>query len=328
MPVTEITSDPETLTMNIAAEFDAFVDRVWSVFSDPRQLERFWGPPGWPATFTRFDFTPGGLAHYSLTGPNGETHHARWEFLRIDEPQSFEVLDGFADASGELVDEMPPPMRMVFSFTQDGPRTRFSGVTHFQSVDALEQSVAMGMIEGTRMAMSQLDSVLQDLREYAQGKGTRLEVLDDQHVRITRLVDGPRELVWRAHTEPELIRQWLLGPDGWRMSVCEVDPVVGGRYRYAWEPVDGTPGQAFGFDGENLVIDAPRRTVTTEHMTGTDYPSTVNDLQLYEEDGATLLTILIEYPDAVTRDAVLATGMLDGMETSYARLEREVLASV
>lgn len=333
MPVTQITSDPEALTMNIAAEFDASVDRVWSVFTDPRQLERFWGPPGWPATFSRFDFTPGGLAQYSLTGPHGATHHARWEFLRIDEPRSYEVLDGFADADGDFVSEMAP-MRMVFSFESDGDRTRFTGVTHFESLTALEQSVAMGMVEGTRMAMAQLDTVLQSLREYAQGKGTQVEILDDQHVRITRLVEGPRELVWRAHTEPELLQQWLLGPDGWRMSVCEVDPTVGGRYRYAWEPVvdpstgSGPAGQAFGFDGETLVVDAPRRSVTTEHMTGTDYPGTVNDLQLYEEDGATLLTLLIEYPDAATRDAVLATGMTEGMETSYQRLEREVLASV
>jgi uncharacterized protein YndB with AHSA1/START domain len=327
MPVTQITSDPEALTMNIAAEFDASVDRVWSVFTDPRQLERFWGPPGWPATFSRFDFTPGGVALYSLTGATGESHHARWEFLRIDEPRSYEVLDGFADAGGDFVSEMAP-MRMVFSFDSDADRTRFTGVTHFESLAALEQSVAMGMVDGMRQAMGQLDTVLQDLRAYAQGKGTQVEVLDDQHVRITRLVDGPRELVWRAHTEPELLRQWLLGPDGWRMSVCEIDSTVGGRYRYAWEPVGDTPGQAFGFDGETLIIDAPRRSVMTEHMTGTDYPSTVNDLQLYEEDGATLLTLVIEYPDAATRDAVLATGMTEGMETSYQRLEREVLASV
>ncbi len=320
MPVIDITSDPESLTMNIAAEFDAPLERVWSVFTDPRQLERFWGPPGWPATFTAFDFTPGGLAQYAMTGPRGETSRGRWEFLRIDPPQSFEVLDGFADEHGELSGDMPV-MRMVFSFAADGARTRFSGVTHFASAEALEQAVAMGMVEGTRTAMSQLDVVLQDLREYAQGKGTQTELLDDTHVRITRLIDGPRELVWRAHTEPELMRQWLLGPDGWRMTVCELDPRVGAPYRYAWEPVGDTPGEPFGFDGETLLVEPPTRAVMTEHMTGTDFPSTVNDLSLYEEDGATLITTLIEYPDKDTRDMVLATGMTDGMETSYARLE-------
>ena len=109
------------------------------------------------------------------------------------------------------------------------------------------------------------------------------------------------------------------------MTVCDVDPMPGGTYRYAWAPDEGTAGEPFGFDGETLLSDAPRRAVTTEHMTGTDFPSTINDLQLYEEDGATLLTLIIEYPDAATRDMVLATGMADGMETSYQRLERELL---
>jgi uncharacterized protein YndB with AHSA1/START domain len=120
------------------------------------------------------------------------------------------------------------------------------------------------------------------------------------------------------------MKQWLLGPDGWQMTVCEVDPRVGGRYRYAWAPEEGTEGEPFGFDGETLVMEAPRRSVTTEHMTDTDFPSTLNDLSLREEDGATLITVLIEYPDKDTRDMVLATGMTDGMETSYARLEKVI----
>ena len=109
------------------------------------------------------------------------------------------------------------------------------------------------------------------------------------------------------------------------MTVCEIDPAVGGRYRYEWTPDEGVDGEAFGFDGETLVSEAPKRAVTTEHMTGTDFPSTLNDMSLYEEDGATLITLVIEYPDKDTRDMVLATGMTDGMETSYARLERELL---
>lgn len=323
MPVTDISADADTLTMDIVAEFDASPDRVWKVFTDPRQLERFWGPPGWPATFTRFDFAPGGLALYHMTGPRGEVSRGRWEFLSIDEPRSFEVLDGFADEYGDLSSEIDP-MRMVFAFEQTSSGTRLNGKTYFTSADSLEQAVQMGMVEGTRQAMGQLDTVLQDLRDYAAGKGTQLELLDDQHVRITRLIDGPRELVWRAHHEPELMKRWLLGPDGWRMTECVISDT---DYRYAWEPEAGTAGEAFGFEGENLLTEAPRRAVTTEKMIGMEGPATVNDLQLYEEGGATLLTLLIEYPDAATRDAILATGMVDGMEDSYARLERELLAA-
>lgn len=320
MPVTAVTTDPENLTMTLVADFTAPVDRLWSAFTDPRQLERFWGPPGWPATFAEFDFTPGGRAEYHMTSPKGEASRGAWEFLRIDEPRAFEVIDSFVGEDGEPLDGFPS-MRMTFAFDETSEGSRLTNTSHFASAEALEQVVAMGAVEGSTMAINQLDRVLEGLRAYAQGKGTQTEVLDDTHVRITRLIEGPQELVWRAHTEPELMKRWLLGPDGWRMSVCEIDPTAGGRYRYAWEPVDGAPGEAFGFDGETLLVDAPRRSVTTEHMTGTEFPSTLNDLSLYEEDGATLITLLIEYPDRETRDMVLATGMTDGMEASYSRLE-------
>jgi len=325
MPVTDITTDPESLTMTLVADFAAPKERLWRALTDPRQLERFWGPPGWPATFTEFDFTVGGKVRYEMTSPNGEHSRGFWEILRIEEPDAFEVLDAFADEHGEPMEGMPSMrMRFVFEETETGSRLR--NITYFTSLETLETVVQMGAVEGSRMAMNQLDAVLQDLRDYAGGKGTQTELLDDTHVRITRLIEGPQALVWRAHTEPELLRQWMLGPDGWEMTACELDPTPGGRYRYAWAPVGDTPGEPFGFDGETLLSQPTRRMVTTEHMTDTDFPSTVNDMQLYEEDGVTLLTLLIEYPDKETRDMVLATGMTEGMESSYARLE-QVLAT-
>lgn len=326
MPVTDVTTDPEALTMTLTADFAAPVERLWEAFTEPRQLERFWGPPGYPATFTEFDLTAGGRARYHMTSPKGEEYHGVWEFLEIDGPRTFTALDSFADEDGMLLAEMPTS-RMVFAFTQTPTGSRLVNTTYFDSAEALEKVVAMGAVEGSTMAINQLDRVLEGLRAYSAGKGTQTEILDDTHVRITRLIEGPIDLVWRAHQEPELMQQWLLGPDGWRMSVCEIDPSVGGKYQYQWEPLEGTEGETFGFDGETVLSEAPRRAVTTEHMTGTEFPSTLNDLNLYEEDGATLITLLIEYPDKETRDIVLATGMTDGMEASYGRLEG-VLAQV
>ncbi|MGK3952040.1 SRPBCC family protein [Microbacterium sp. I2] len=326
MPVTEVTTDAEALTMTLTAEFPAPIERLWEVFTDPRQLERFWGPPGYPATFTSFDLTVGGRARYHMTSPQGEKYHATWEFLELDGPRSFTVLDSFADEDGRVNEELPTSrMTLVFEPTATG--SRLESVTRFTSAEALEQVVAMGMIEGTTMAIDQLGRVLEGLRAYAQGKGTQTEILDDTHVRITRLIEGPIDLVWRAHHEPELLRKWMLGPDGWSLVECEVASEVGAKYRYVWEPGEGIEGERFGFDGEALLIEPPRRAVTTEHMTGTDYPGTLNDLNLEEEDGATLITLFIEYPDKETRDIVLATGMTEGMESSYARLEG-VLAAV
>ncbi|WP_270413669.1 SRPBCC family protein [Microbacterium maritypicum] len=324
MPVTDVTTDAENLTMTVVADFAAPIERVWSAYSDPRQLERFWGPPGWPATFTAWDHTVGGRAVYSMSGPRGEKSSGAWEFVSIDAPNSFEVIDSFVDESGKPLDGFPAQrMSFVFEPTADG--TRMVATSHFDSVDALEQVVEMGQVEGLKMAMAQLDTVLQDLRDYAQGKGTRVELLDDTHVRITRLVEGPRELVWRAHFEPELIRKWMLGPDGWEMTECVAATEVGQSYRNSWAPVGDIEGEPCGFEGEALLIDAPRRAVSTERMQGMPV-ETLNDLNLYEEDGATLVTVLIEYPDKETRDMILATGMADGMESSFARLERELLS--
>jgi len=322
VPVTDVTSDPTALTMTLTAELAAPVERVWRAFTDPEQLARFWGPPGWPARFSELDLRVGGFAKYLMTGPRGERSGGQWEFLAIDPPHSFEVIDSFVDADGNVMTEFPS-MRMTFDLQPTETGTRLVNITFFDSLEALEKVIAMGAVEGSTLAINQLDIVLQDLREYAQGKGTRLEVLSDQHVRISRLVEGPRELVWRAHHEEELLRRWMLGPDGWEMTYCEPPSEVGTQYRWGWRNTAGE-GEEFGFEGETVLVEEPYRSVTTERMVGTEGPSTLNDLTLYEEDGATLLTLVIEYPDKETRDMVLATGMVDGMEASYARLEQSL----
>ncbi|MFT3797962.1 SRPBCC family protein [Microbacterium sp.] len=320
MPVTSVTTDPEALTMTLVADFPVPVERLWKAFADPRQLERFWGPPGYPATFDTYDLRPGGVCHYWMTSPQGERFHARWDVVEVEEPHRIVVRDSFADAQGEVDTSIPTGrMSLIFEGTPEG--SRFTAVSESPTAEALEQVLAMGQAEGMRMAIDQLDTVLQELRAYAQGKGTRTEILDDTYVRITRLIDGPRNLVWRAHHEPELLKKWLLGPDGWQLVECE----VGDASRYVWQRGDDETTR-FGFEGETLVSEPPHRAVTTERMIGGEGPGTLNDLQLYEEDGATLLTILIEYPSVELRDTILATGMTDGMEASYARLEETVRA--
>ena len=324
MPVTSVTTDTEALTMTVVAEFPVPVERLWRAVADPRQLERFWGPPGYPATFGTFEPRPGGIAHYWMTSPEGERFYGHWQFVEVDEPHRIEVLDSFADADG-TIDTSIPTGRMTFIFESTPGGSRLTTVSASPTAEALEQVIAMGQAEGMEQAYGQLDIVLADLRDYALGRGTQTELLDDTHVRITRAFDAPRHLIWRAHTEPELQRRWLLGPDGWRMTVCENELRVGGAYRTAWAPEEGTPGEPFGFEGENLLVEPERRMVSTERMSGTDFPGTVNDLTLDEVDGVTLLTLLVTYADAEQRDTILATGMTDGMEASYARLEREVL---
>lgn len=318
MPITSVTKDPDALTMTVVAEFDAPLRRLWDAYLDPRLLERFWGPPTYPAVFTRHDGFTGGRSEYAMTGPDGDVARGFWEWLSIDELAGFEVRDGFANPDGSPNEQMPA-MRMVFTFEATPHGSRVTTTTHFASVEELETLLGMGMEQGMSEAMGQMDAVLADLASFAAGIGTATQLLSDTQVRISRVIRGGVDDVWRAHHEPALMRQWLLGPEGWTMPVCEIGTEVGETYRYEWEQVDGSGH--FGFTGTVLESRPPHRSVTTEAMIGTDGPSTTNELTLTPVEDGTLLALLITYPDADVRDMVLATGMTDGMEVSYARLE-------
>lgn len=322
MPITSVTKDPEALTMTVVAEFPVPVARLWDAYADPRQLEKFWGPVEWPATFARHDFATGGRSDYYMTGPDGERSAGYWKYLSVDPGKSFEVEDGFASEPGVENTEMPS-MRMVFTFEATDTGSRVSTTTHFPSAEALEQLLGMGMEEGMTSAMSQMDAVITDLASYAAGVGTNAQILSDTQVRVTRIIRGTVEQVWEAHHNADLMRRWLLGPDGWAMPVCDVAVNVGDHYRYEWEQEGG--GNRFGFVGELLETAPPYRAVTTEAMIGMEGEPAVNELTLTPVDGGTLLSLVITYPSSEIRDMALATGMTDGMETSYKRLEDEVL---
>lgn len=321
MPVTSVEKDLEQLTITIVADFAAPLSRPWDAYADPRQLERFWGPPTFPAIFLRHDAAAGGRSIYRMTGPEGDEHYGCWDWTAVKAPHSFEVVDAFADAEG-MPNPHLPTTRMVFAFAESGEGSRLTTTAHFGSLEQMEQLVAMGMEEGTREAMSQIDTVLADLASFAAEGATRAQVLSDTQVRVARVIRGTVEQVWRAHNDADLMRRWLLGPDGWSMPVCEVATKVGESYRYEWERDGG--GGRFGFTGELLESQEPYRAVTTEAMIWMDFPATRNELTLTPVEGGTLLSLVITYANAEQRDAVLATGMTDGMETSYARLERQL----
>lgn len=146
-----------------------------------------------------------------------------------------------------------------------------------------------------------------------------LQIEGDTHVVVTRRFAAPPEAVYRAHIEPELVRKWMLGPDGWTMPVCLSDARPGGQIRYEWS---NGKGGGFHLTGEFVALEPFRRIVHVERMHLPD-PTPDNVVEtVFEADGAgTLMTMRMTLPDAKTRDAMLATGMERGMEASYARLE-------
>jgi uncharacterized protein YndB with AHSA1/START domain len=138
----------------------------------------------------------------------------------------------------------------------------------------------------------------------------------DREIAMTRVVDAPRGLVWEAHTNPEHLPQWMLGPEGWTMPVCEIDLRPGGGWHFVWRGADGAEME---MRGEYREITPPERLVSTESW-GADWPETLNTLVLTEEDGKTTITSTVLYPSKEARDAALQTGMKEGASQSFDRL--------
>ena len=160
MTVTAVRKDPEALTMTLEAEFDASPDRVWQLWADPRQLERWWGPPTYPATFTKHDLAPGSRVEYHMTGPEGDQPKGYWDILEIDPPRSLVVRDGFANDDGTPNPDFPTGKCASGSrrsaTAARGCRSRASS----RAPRPWSRSSRMGMEEGMTQAVGQIDAIL------------------------------------------------------------------------------------------------------------------------------------------------------------------------
>ncbi|MFT4127332.1 MAG: SRPBCC domain-containing protein [Gordonia sp. (in: high G+C Gram-positive bacteria)] len=159
MPVTNVTSDVDTRTLTITAEFAAPLARVWQIYANPRQLEQVWGPPTYPATFVDHELAPGGRMNYYMTGPEGDKHAGYWEIIAVDEPNSFSFRDGFADE--DFNPTMPEAVsENVYSFTEQDGRTIATFVSVYATAEGLQTVLDMGMVEGATESINQIDTFL------------------------------------------------------------------------------------------------------------------------------------------------------------------------
>jgi uncharacterized protein YndB with AHSA1/START domain len=160
MPVTDVTHDIDTRTLTITAEFSAPVSRIWQIYADPRQLEQVFGPPSHPATFVEHDLAPGGEAHYFMTSPEGEKYYGWWKITAVDEPTTFEFEDGFAaDDSFTPLQDMPHT-RNVYAFEVIATGTRATFRSTYDSAEALQKVLDMGVVEGATSAINQIDTLV------------------------------------------------------------------------------------------------------------------------------------------------------------------------
>jgi uncharacterized protein YndB with AHSA1/START domain len=161
MTVTAVRKDADNLTLTLDAEFDATPERVWQLWADPRQLERWWGPPMYPATFTRHELRPGARTEYFMTTPEGDKPSGYWDVVDVDPPRRLSVRDGFANADGTPNTDMPGPGLMNVSIEPIGDgRSRMTIENVFPDMAAMEQLLAMGQEEGLTEAVGQIDAIL------------------------------------------------------------------------------------------------------------------------------------------------------------------------
>jgi uncharacterized protein YndB with AHSA1/START domain len=159
MSVTSVDTDYDNLTVTLIADFDAPIERVWQLWADPRKLERWWGPPTHPATVEEHNLSAGGDVTYFMTSPQGERSRGWWRITSVDPPKSLEFTDGFTDHDGNPVADMPATtVRMQLSEHGGGTRMKLRSV--FDSQEQMEQLLDMGVAEGLRQAVGQMDALL------------------------------------------------------------------------------------------------------------------------------------------------------------------------
>ena len=164
MTVTAVRKDPEAKTMTLTAEFAATPDRIWQLWADPRQLERWWGPPTYPATVTSHDLRPGERVEYHMTGPEGDQPKGFWDVLEVEPPHRLVFRDGFCNPDGTPNTELPSTESRVRIEAVDESTTRMEILSVFPSTEAMEQLLAMGMEPGITEAVGQIDAILAEDR--------------------------------------------------------------------------------------------------------------------------------------------------------------------
>jgi uncharacterized protein YndB with AHSA1/START domain len=158
--VTNVEKDATKLTLVVVADFDAPPAKVWNLFEDPRKLERWWGPPVYPATFLEHNLSPDGRMSYFMTGPEGDQSHGWWHILELDPPHRLVFENGIADDEGNPDPAMPFMLMVVELDERSGEGTQLTVTANFPSLDAMNQFITMGMEEGVTGAMSQMDALL------------------------------------------------------------------------------------------------------------------------------------------------------------------------
>ena len=159
MTVTRVDKDYDRLTITFVADLDAPVERVWQLWADPQQLERWWGPPSFPATVEEHDLTPGGTVTFFMTGPDGHRHRGFWRITSVNAPKSLEFINSCADENGAPAEDMPTSTVQVQLSGRDGG-TQMVVRSAFDSREQMDRWAEQGSVEGLQLCLDQMDTLL------------------------------------------------------------------------------------------------------------------------------------------------------------------------
>jgi uncharacterized protein YndB with AHSA1/START domain len=159
MTITSVDTDYDNLTATLIADFENPIDEVWELWSDPRKLERWWGPPGYPATVETHALDPGGEVSYSMTGPEGDQHRGMWRVTSVDPPTSLRFTDAIADSDGVPLEDSPLSEISVRLLEHEGG-TRMEMRMAFETREDMDRILDMGTVEGVKEAIGQMDALL------------------------------------------------------------------------------------------------------------------------------------------------------------------------
>lgn len=151
--------DRDALTLTITVEVSAAVDRLWSLWADPRRLERWWGPPDYPCTVEQFEFAPGGIVRYAMTGPDGSRYPGWWRVGAIDAGRRIDLVDGFGPDPDSSIEGMPVSTTSI-TFTPRDRGSRMTIVSTYPDAEQLQQILDLGVEEGFIAALGQIDGIL------------------------------------------------------------------------------------------------------------------------------------------------------------------------
>ena len=326
MPVTSVTHDPEALTMTVVADFPAACSACGRRTSTRASWSGSGGRRPTPRTFTRHDAAAGGRSTYTMTGPDGDSHGGYWEWLSVDPLKSFEVRDGFATPDGEPNTEMPS-MRMQFVFEETGDGSRVTTTTYFELARRARAAARDGHGGGHARG------------DGPDGRGARRPRVVRRRRRARSPRSCPTPRCGSAGSSAGSRRAGVARPPRRRAAAAlaararRLDDagVRGGHHGRREVPLRvgagrRHEGERFGFEGELLESAPPYRAVTTERMIGMPGEGTRQRAHAHPGRRGHAAVPRHHLPRRRGPRHVLATGMTDGMETSYARLESEVLA--